>query len=336
MNKIKITYIGALGKIGQKALLMLINEQPKNVFLEIILIASKSTSSTRRLGGFLKDFNGLIFSKNLQNRINIVITDDYKLIKNSDIVVCSAAKWSGDKDLKEIKDDSGRLIQTYFNKDLIIEIADNINKYSKKSLFAIITNQVDLLCGIVRNKFPDLNVIGIGGYIDSVRLKQVVNNKFKIDLDRCFMVGYHNSDMTLMTNSILKKDYRKLISDNYDTITDEVKNFGKNIYIEQKDESDRDTGASILPATAIKDLIKAYCFGKKLIAPFNVLVKNKDIIKKYCDNINCSSLELSIPVEITLNNIKHLNSYKLTDFEKQSIKIGIDNFNKNLNDILNV
>ena len=73
---------------------------------------------------------------------------------------------------------------------------------------------------------------------------------------------------------------------------------------------------------------------KKLIAPFNVLIKDKKIIKKYY-NDTCNNLELSVPVEITLNKINILSNYNLLDFEKILLSRAINNFNESLNEILN-
>ena len=179
MNK-KITYIGALGKIGQKALIMIVsnNFYKYNNKLEIVLITSDSNNSKNRLNGFVKDLNGIVFCNNNQNNIKFTISNDYSEIKNSDIIICSPPKWTLKENLYNFKDNTGRLIQTFYNKDLILDIADQINKYSEKSLFAIITNQVDLICSIVRNKYPNLNVIGISNYIDSIRLKQILYKRY--------------------------------------------------------------------------------------------------------------------------------------------------------------
>ena len=335
MNK-KITYIGALGKIGQKALIMIVsnNFYKYNNKLEIVLITSDSNNSKNRLNGFVKDLNGLVFCNNNQNNIKFTISNDYSEIKNSDIIICSAAKWTLKENLYNFKDNTGRLIQTFYNKDLILDIADQINKYSEKSLFAIITNQVDLICSIVRNKYPNLNVIGIGNYIDSIRLKQILYKRFSINLISGFIIGYHDSDMFLLTNSICKKRHRKLILNNYDNIINEIRNFGKIISNEQRKTNNEDSGASILPAFAIVNLVKAYCFNKKLIAPFNVLIKDKKIIKKYY-NDTCNNLELSVPVEITLNKINILSNYNLLEFEKILLSRAINNFNESLDEILN-
>lgn len=105
MNK-KITYIGALGKIGQKALIMIVsnNFYKYNNKLEIVLITSDSNNSKNRLNGFVKDLNGIVFCNNNQNNIKFTISNDYSEIKNSDIIICSAAKWTLKENLYNFKD----------------------------------------------------------------------------------------------------------------------------------------------------------------------------------------------------------------------------------------
>lgn len=150
----------------------------------------------------------LIFSLEMENSINLIVSNDYSLISDSSIIICSAGKWISNEDLKnpKYKDNSGRLIQTLSNKNMILNIAENINNYSKNSLFVIATNQVDLLYLLFRKKFTLLNVICIDGYVDNIRLKQVIYDNFGIRIKNGFIIYYHNNDMFPLISSVVKSD----------------------------------------------------------------------------------------------------------------------------------
>ena len=78
-----------------------------------------------------------------------------------------------------------------------------------------------------------------------------------------------------------------------------------------------DTGASILPATAISRLVDSYCFNIPHIESYNTLITDPIIAKHYGVQ---SNTELSIPLRISKDKIEQLNDIELSQFEKNAMK----------------
>lgn len=188
-----------------------------------------------------------------------------------------------------------------------------------------ISNQVDILCYLVRNKFKNLNVIGVGGFVDSIRLRQVIYDKYKIDTN-AFMIGYHKNSMFPLFNSI--KKYNLFIDEddkNLQEITKLIRDYGMIISIEQG------YGSSILPAFALIIFVNAYLFNKKLINCYNIKITDKNIAKLYDVEKNTC---LSIPLKISYKKIEYFNKFKLSNNEKSKIKDSIKNLKEDLKIVL--
>lgn len=318
----KITYIGVNGKIGRNFLPMLVSIIPNDQNIDLILITSKSENSYNKIDGLIKEIKSLLIIKN--KNLNIIITNDYLNIRNSDVIICSANinPMQEQKNYFKQFDNTGRTVQSFINKEIILEIANNINVYSPQSLFLLITNQVDILCNLIRNKFNNLNVIGVGGYLDSIRLRQIFYDKYKIKTN-ALMMGYHNNSMFPIIDSIPKN----LNNNELPEIIQLVKDYGSIISKEQG------CGSSILPAQALVDFVDAYLFNKELISCFNIKVTDKNIANYYSIQINT---DLSIPVKVSYKKIECLTNYKITEDEKLNIQNSIINLKKDIKIINNV
>ena len=156
----KITYIGANGKIGKHAINMICSNIPEEESLELVLLGSGNQNSLTRLQGLKKDIKGSLIIQNKYPKVKFIITNDWNKIKNSNIIICCAGRWPTEKEIEEFKDrdPSNRLIQSFVNAKMIIELSQKINKFCPKTLVLIVTNQVDMMCHIARNNAKDLNL----------------------------------------------------------------------------------------------------------------------------------------------------------------------------------
>ena len=78
-----------------------------------------------------------------------------------------------------------------------------------------------------------------------------------------------------------------------------------------------DTGASILPASAICRFVTSYCFNIQHTESYNTIITDPVIAKHYGVEPNT---ELSIPLRIYKDNIQQLNEIPLSNFEKKTMK----------------
>ena len=352
----KITYIGANGKIGKHAINMICSNIPEKECVELVLLGSGSQNSLTRLQGLKKDIKGSLIIQNKYPKVKFIITNDWNKIKNSNIIICCAGRWPTEKEIEEFKDKdpSNRLIQSFVNAKMIIELSQKINKYCPKTLVLIVTNQVDMMCHIARNNAKDLNFIGLSGSVDSTRFKQKIKDIMGIESE-ALMIGFHNSTMIPIIKSLKSKDgknifpliSKEIVLEDKDNqkefeevekqklkeILDVTRTMGIVIATEQKAGLDplKNYGAAILPALAITRLINAYCFDVSYIESYNAFISDPKIAEHY--GIDCNSA-LSIPLKITKGKIEQLMEISLLDSEKAAMKEAQNLLKKDLELIL--
>ena len=349
----KITYIGANGKIGKQAVNMICSKILKDQNVEIVLVGSGTQDSLTRLNGFVKDLIGGLELSGENSNIKFKITNDYKDTFNSKIVVCSAGRWPTEKEKEEFStiDPSGRLIQSKINAQLISEITSNLNKYCPKTLFLIVTNQVDMMCHIARQIAKEMNIIGLSGGVDSSRLKQKIKDIFGLD-STGYMIGFHNESMIpiiksmktndgknlfpLMSEEInfsedkdLQEEFKEMEKEKLQNLIISTRQIGGLISKEQMTglNSNIDRGASILPATAICRLVNSYCFNIPHIESYNTFISDPKIANHYGIKPNT---ELSIPLRIYKDKIEQLDEIPLLQFEKKAMSEAQIKFNEDL------
>lgn len=339
---VKITYIGAGGKIGKQAIPMICNIVPSEVTIEIILIGSGSEESLVRLSGFVSDIEGsLNLCSDNDKHIKFTITNEYKKICGSKVVLCSAGKWPSAELSKKFEriDPTGRTKQSFMNKDMIEDIAQRVQSNAPDCLFVIATNQVDMMCEVARLKAPKLKTIGITGCVDSSRMKQIIKSDFGLEAS-CFMVGYHDSSMMPLISSVkvdgkplfpfisgainlnddqIASELKMIESDKFDKVVSKTRKLGGLISSQQKTGVSLkiDTGASILPAKAMAKVVAAFCFGQILIESFNTFITDQ----KVADHYGVPTMTaLSIPVVIDKDKIEQLTEIPVLDFEKVKLR----------------
>ena len=294
----KITYIGATGKIGQLALSLIVEKLPKNQNLTIVLPVSDSAKSVEKLKELISRF------KDYKN-VNFIISKDYKETSNSDFVICSMGKFPTMKEMEEElkKDNSARNIQSVFNFKIIKEIFAKLNIYCPKTTTLMLTNQVDTMSQLAREVAPNMLVVGLGCMVDVVRFRQNIRAVTGL-LSDALMIGYHHIGMIPFLQHAPKMSNGKLLTQ--EEINEIVKktsvmggdiSWGQRVGLDQN----KDTGASILPATAIAKFIKDYCFGVgSHYGSYNLLL-NKEIANIYGLPENAA---LSIIVKISKDKIE--------------------------------
>ena len=338
----KITYIGANGKIGKHAINMICSNIPEKESVELVLLGSGSQNSLTRLQGLKKDIKGSLIIQNKYPKVKFIITNDWNKIQNSNIVICCAGRWPTEEEIEEFKDKdpSNRLIQSFVNAKMIIELSQKINKFCPKTLVLIVTNQVDMMCHIARNHAKDLNFIGLSGSVDSTRFKQKIKDIMGIESE-ALMIGFHNSTMIPIIKSLknkdgknifpllskeivledkdLQKEFEEVEKQKLKEILEVTRTMGIVIATEQKAGLDplKNYGAAILPALAITKLINAYCFGVSYVESYNTFISDPKVAEHY--GIECNSA-LSIPLRITKGKIEQLMDVSLQESEKIAMK----------------
>ena len=313
----RITYIGGTGKIGDKALPLLINGLDNIRPTEIQLMCSKHHGSKERLTG--KSLDLLEYAKSLEKRnISINVYEDYSQVQSSDVTICSAGLWPSQEEWNRYLkiDPSGRNVLTIANLEMVKNIVREVSKISNNQLFLMATNQVDALCEISRQLVPDtFTILGLSGYVDSSRFRQIAYEEARKTVS-CQMIGYHNPSMIPLQSSFrgdeLNDKTLKLI------LTKTRKRGGKIANLERAGAKKVDAGASVLPAAGLANAVLAYLgCTKPLIHAWNTKLCNEEIANFYGLKAGES---LSVPIEIKQSTLSYFTKYRPNEAEISHIK----------------
>jgi len=205
----------------------------------------------------------------------------------------------------------------------------------------MVTNQVDMMCAVVRKVAPILKVIGMSGGVDSSRLRQVIQEELHVSASG-FMIGFHNGSMTPLIKSIRSQgkavfptlagendhadektleELEHLEKEEFAKITERVRTLGKGISDLQRTgaPSAVDTGASVLPSVAISKFVSAFCFNKPDTQSYNVRIDDKAVADHYGVPVNT---DLSIPIRVSSSHgIEFDTTFCLLPCEKEAMRI---------------
>ena len=163
-----------------------------------------------------------------------------------------------------------RLALTEKNAPIIKDVVEKIAESSPKSLLIMISNPMDIMTYLALkvSGFGTSRVIGMGGTLDSRRLRWVLSKYFKQKVD-AITIGEHGENMIpLLSQAKIggKPLEKKFIEENRGKILEEVKESGS-IIIKNKG------GTWWGPAQATMDIFDAIIDGPKKI-PVSVFYKN--------------------------------------------------------------
>ncbi|MDR2407899.1 MAG: hypothetical protein LBE13_07295 [Bacteroidales bacterium] len=301
----KISIIGASGKIGLELTRLLLSSNAVN---EHCFVLYSKTHKNKNLGLIMDLRSAFILDKKFFHTENLIITNSFIDIVDTDLCIIVAGRVPTPDDEQSFSK-KGRDILSYVNRDIILDIADNLLKFSIKSDILVVTNQVDVVSRFLRNLLGRTNIYGLGGELDSTRLRLLlIDNGYTniINDTSCFVGGYHNQDMFLFSKYFpLQIDYSII-----ENIMKNVKEYSYKIYILQKDTRDLlfNKSTVFLPARAILDFILAYTGTSKFIT---TVLNRIPILEEI--GFNCDSAQLLCDVQkgIVVPRITHLSDNDL-------------------------
>jgi len=128
--------------------------------------------------------------------VNILGTNNYKDIKDSDVIIITAGV---PRKPGMTRDD---LLET--NLKIIKQVAEGIKKNSPNAFVICITNPLDVIV-MAFQKYSDLptkKVVGMAGILDSSRFKYFLSQELKVSVKNidCLVLGGHGDTMVPMIN----------------------------------------------------------------------------------------------------------------------------------------
>tara|TARA_B100001250_G_scaffold233930_1_gene200836 strand:- start:294 stop:1223 length:930 start_codon:yes stop_codon:yes gene_type:complete len=178
----KVTIVGA-GNVGATCADILAYREVSN---EIVLVDIKEgLSEGKSLDIFQKS------SINLYDTKTIGSTNNYKLTKNSDVVVITSGL---PRKPGMSRDD---LIDT--NSKIVKSVTENIIKYSPNCILIIVSNPLDVMTyqAHITSKFPRERIMGMAGILDTARYRAFISDELKVSTKdiHALLMGGHGDTM---------------------------------------------------------------------------------------------------------------------------------------------
>ena len=322
----KISIIGASGKVGMELIRLLAEQNEFNQKINVVLYAP---NNARKIAGNLEDIDESlrIRGKPPFHNIFFLATSDINSIKKSNLViVCSGLFATREEKQKiAIKDRAGRDIQSIKNYLLISDICKEIKNNAPNANVLIVTNQSDVMSARAREIIQHKNIYGLGCYLDTVRFKNILVKEalnygcyWDFSKINATLLGFHNENVFIDENNFYIPSEIDNIEKLLKTSIEKTIARGKEISDMQKDVHlpDVNSGSSKLPAAAIYNIINAFTQPQKqLTIPLNRLLTAEelsDIGEKYpvAAQLYCSIEQNSIRAITTKLSPKNIDNLK--------------------------
>lgn len=311
--KAKVSIIGA-GNVGATlAQLLAIFEISDVVLYDIVkdMPQGKALDINQMLNIFYSD------SK-------VIGTNDYKDIKNSDIIVITAGLAR--------KPGMSREELLSANASIIKEVSENIPKYCENCIVIVVSNPLDamtyLTYKILSNYgFDRTKVMGMAGVLDSSRFVHFISEKLNVSKNNinAFVLGSHGDTMvpSVKYTTVSGVSLKDLVdSEVQSNLIERTRKGGAEIVSLLKNSS-----AYYAPAAATFKMIKSIIFDKKEILPISVYVNGeygyKDIV-------------IGLPVVLGKNGIEKIIEFDLEENEKKELDISANKISELCKELYNL
>lgn len=250
---------------------------------------------------------------------NIIGSDDYQDIADSDVVIVTAgvARKPGMS-----RDD---LLET--NTKIIKIVANAIKQYASNAFVIVITNPLDAMVYVMQkvSGLPTNKVVGMAGVLDSSRMSLFLAREFNVsveDVNSCVLGGHGDSMVPLIRySSVAGIPVPDLIKMGW---TSQEK-------IDQIIQRTRDGGAEIVkllgngsayfaPASSAILMAESYLFDKRRILPVAAYLQGQ---------YNVNDLYIGVQSVIGRNGVEKIIEFDLTSKEKEMLNSSINSV-KNL------
>jgi len=263
----KISIIGA-GRVGATAAFLLVE---RGLCEELVIV---DVNGDKAVGEAMDLKHG----STAQKRVRIIGTDNYALVKNSNITVITAGI--------PRKSNESRLDLAKKNAELIKEITRNVVAHTS-GMILVVSNPVDLMTylAVKASELNERKVFGLGTMLDTLRFKSILADLY-LEADDVYIIGEHGDSMVPVLSGVKDIDmdkYLNLIEGVRKVAADVIRLKGSTFYA---------------PAVAIVEVVEAIVKDKKQTMPisvyhdeYNICISN--LVSVGCDGIRRADIRLS-------------------------------------------
>ena len=241
-------------------------------------------------------------------------TDDYKDIKNSDVIIITAGV--------PRKPGMSRDDLLGINLKIMKKVAEGIRKNCPEAFVICITNPLDVMVMALQkySNLPKNKVVGMAGILDSSRYKLFLSEEFNVPVKKieALVMGGHGDTMVPLPG-FTKIDGKKLLE-----LVDEGKI--TNEKIESINQRTRDGGAEIVkylekgsayyaPAASGVEMATSYLNDEKKLLPCAVYINGEYGVK---------DIYAGVPVIIGKKGVEKIEEINLRDNEKVEFQKSVE------------
>ena len=286
----KVTIVGA-GNVGATCADVLAYKEVSN---EIVLVDIKEgLSEGKSLDIFQKS------PINLYDTKTIGSTNNYKLTKNSDVVVITSGL---PRKPGMSRDD---LIDT--NSKIVKSVTENIIKYSPNCILIIVSNPLDVMTyqAHITSKFPRERIMGMAGILDTARYRAFISDELNVSTKdiQALLMGGHGDTMVPLPRytTVAGIPVTELIEDKKLSDIIERTKFGGGELVKLMG-----TSAWYAPGAAAAQMVEAIIKNQKRIFPVCVKLNGE---------YNINDCYLGVPVILGKNGIEKVIELDLNSDE---------------------
>ena len=240
--------------------------------------------------------------------INLIGTNNYENIKNSDVIIITAGV---PRKPGMTRDD---LLET--NLKIIKQVAEGIKKNSPNAFVICITNPLDVMVMALQrySGLPKHKIVGMAGILDTSRFKYFLSQELKVPVKNIesLVLGGHGDTMVPMPNhtKVNGKSLNQLIKkEKLNSIIDRTRKGGAEIVKFLQKGS-----AFYAPAASGVEMAESYIKDLKKTLPCAAHLNGEYGVK---------NLYAGVPVVIGEKGVEKIVEIKLSDKEKNQFNVSI-------------
>jgi len=307
LGRPKIAVVGA-GMVGSSAALKMAQKELGDIVLvDVVEFVADGKALDMAESSPLDGFDVALIGK----------TNDYSVIKDSDVVVITAGV--------PRKPGMTRMDLLMTNAGIVETIANHVRELAPNSIVIVVTNPLDVMTYVAWKVtgFPRERVIGQAGVLDSIRMRYFVAIELGVSVKdvQAMVLGSHGDQMVPLPRytTVAGVPITELLPpDVIERINDRTRKAGTEIVNLLKTGS-----AYYAPGAAVAEMVEAIVRDKKRLMPCSVLLQGE---------YGLQDVFIGVPIILGKNGVERIVELKLTEEELKALHQSAEEVRKGIAD----
>ena len=307
LGRPKIAVVGA-GMVGSSAALKMAQKELGDIVLvDVVEFVADGKALDMAESSPLDGFDVALIGK----------TNDYSVIKDSDVVVITAGV--------PRKPGMTRMDLLMTNAGIVETIANHVRELASNSIVIVVTNPLDVMTYVAWKVtgFPRERVIGQAGVLDSIRMRYFVAIELGVSVKdvQAMVLGSHGDQMVPLPRytTVAGVPITELLPpDVIERINDRTRKAGTEIVNLLKTGS-----AYYAPGAAVAEMVEAIVRDKKRLMPCSVLLQGE---------YGLQDVFIGVPIILGKNGVERIVELKLTEEELKALHQSAEEVRKGIAD----